>query len=111
MKRMTAMGALVVVLALSACGGGSANSKEISSSDLGESWPLTVSGGTLHCEGSDGVGAVTIEVDGTTYALNGIAEGQGAGVAIDPIWAANPEIEGAKKNIGVLVSEGLALCS
>lgn len=110
MKRLPTL-ALAAVCALSACGGGTTNSKEISASDLGESWPLTVSGGTLHCEGSDGMGAVTIEVEGTTYALNGVAESQGAGVAIDPIWAPNPEIDGAKKSISVLVDEGLALCS
>ena len=110
MKHLATM-TLIAVCALSACGGGSADSKEISASDLGESWPLTVSGGTLRCEGSDGSGAVTIEVDGTTYALNGTAKSQGAGIDIDEIWAPNPEIDGAKKDIGVLIDEGLALCS
>lgn len=95
--------------ALTACGG-AANSKTVSDADFGDSWPLTVAQGTLKCEGIGGVGAVTIEVDGTVYALNGVAKSQNAGAAIDPIWAANPAINGAKKDIGDLVSDGLSLC-
>lgn len=111
MRRLAGL-AVVSVLALTSCGdGGGSASKAVSSSDFGEGWPLTVDKGTLRCEGSDGVGFVTIEVGGTTYALNGAAKGQGMGEDIEVIWAPNPDIDGARKDLGVLISEGLGLCS
>ena len=79
---------------------------------MGDDWPLTVDEGTLRCEGSGGVGSVTIDVDGTTYAVNGIAKG-GDGVAknkdIELVWAAG-DTAGLKKDIGPFIERGLALC-
>ena len=82
----------------------------VSRDDFGSDWPLTVASGTLACAGSGGVGAATFTTSGKTYALNGIAKGQHAGVDIDPIWAANLGIPGAKKDIGVLINKALTLC-
>lgn len=82
------------------------NELVVSLSDFGQDWPLKVSGGILRCED----GAVTF-TDGTTiYAVNGAAKDLGRGVDIDPIWAAEPSIPGAKKNIGPLLDRGLGLC-
>ncbi|MFN8169291.1 MAG: DUF2511 domain-containing protein [Candidatus Nanopelagicales bacterium] len=114
MRKVTIIiGTALLGVGLTACGGSSASgssTKEVTKADFGAAWPLTVDGGTLACNGSGGVGVVTITVDGTVYALNGTAKGQKAGIDIAPIWAADPDIQGAKKNIGVLIDEGLKLC-
>jgi Protein of unknown function (DUF2511) len=92
---------LVSLVAASACSSSSGNSEEVSRADLGSDWPLTVDSGTLVCEGA---GSVTFTVNGTTYAVNGLAEG----ADIDPIWADSGD--GLKKNIGPLIDRGLSLC-
>ena len=66
---------------------------------------LTVDGGTLACEGA---GAVTFTVGGTTYAVNGMASGNGQWPDIDPIWAKGSDTP--KKDIGPLIDRGLQLC-
>jgi hypothetical protein len=76
---------------------------------MNEDWPLTADEGVLRCEGSGGVGQVTIDVDGTKYAVNGSAKGDKSNAAIDPIWAEDTT-PGLKKSIGPLIQEGLALC-
>lgn len=110
MSRATGRLAFIVVpLAfLAACSGGGQEAT-VTKSDMGAEWPLTVDEGTLQCEGSGGVGQVTIEVDGTTYAVNGSAKGNEANEAIDPIWA-DGTTPGLKKDIGPLIQEGLRLC-
>ncbi len=50
-------------------------------------WPLTVDEGELRCEDE----AITITVDGTVYAVNGLAEARGA-QPIDPVWADDTEL-------------------
>jgi hypothetical protein len=101
---------LLLAVACSSSGtDGGEQSKEVTRADFGDAWPLLVDGGTLECKGSDGTGAVTFRTGGTTYAVNGLAKSQGAR-DIDKIWAPNPSIPGAKKNIGPLIDEGLRLC-
>jgi hypothetical protein len=78
---------------------------EVSRSEFGSGWPLTVEAGTLACEDA---GAVTFTSDGTTYAVNGPAQAMDRWPDIDAIWADAPG--GFKKNIGPLVDRGLALC-
>jgi hypothetical protein len=84
----------------------SGNTEEVSRSDFGSNWPLTVESGTLACEGA---GAVTFTTSGTTYAVNGMAQGMDQYAEIDPIWA--DEGGGLKKNIGPLIDRGLSLCA
>lgn len=76
--------------------------------DLGDDWwPFTVESGTLGCDR----GAVTFEVDGIVYALNGTARTMILGADIAPIWADAETLHcGLKKNIAPLVSLGLELC-
>jgi hypothetical protein len=108
MKQIAAATALA--LALTGCGGSASSSGDgetVSRADFGEEWPLTVDSGELRCEGA---GAATITADGTTYALNGTATSMNAGEDIDPIWEPNPDLPGAKKNIGPLIDRALALC-
>ena len=82
----------------------------VSRAELGDEWPLTVEEGTLRCDGAQQAGAVFFETDGRVYPVNGIARGRTDGPEIDEIWADDPDFEGAKKNIGVLIERGLALC-
>jgi hypothetical protein len=117
MTRRPAVIVLILCAALASSGcesnGASSdgNSAEVSATDLGSEWPLTVDHGTLRCDGSGGLGAVTFEApDGSTYGVNGIALGQGA-PDIRPIWADDPSLgQGLKINIGPLLDKGLSLC-
>ena len=53
---------------------------------------------------------MTIEVDGTVYAVNGTAMGLKQWPDVEKIWAPDPGTEGLKINIGRLISDGLKLC-
>jgi hypothetical protein len=107
----------VVVLAVLVLGtacesesGADTSGRAISASDYGDEWPLTLQGGVLACEGA---GMVTFTAEGKTYAINGLAGGaadERGWAEIDPVWADDPEIEGAKISIGPLIDDGLALC-
>lgn len=102
--------ALLAVL-LAACSSSSSSTpshqRDISRTDLGDNWPLTVDRGTLECR--DG-SSVVFTVGGTTYAVNGTAKGAHRYAEIDAIWSADPNVAGLKKNIGPLIDKGLALC-
>lgn len=89
--------------------GGDQQEGRITSANYGDEWPFTVAEGTLRCEGSDGVGAVTFEADGTVYGLNGTAKSRGF-PEFDPIWLDDPQVEGLKTNVGPIIERGLALC-
>ena len=107
---------MVAIVLLPGCGSGSTagsgagdgQSKTIGKSTFAD-WPLTADSGVLKCAGSGGVGKVTIEVDGQTYAVNGLAGGDKSNLEIRPIWA-DAETAGLKKDIGSLIQEGLRLC-
>lgn len=52
-----------------------------------------------------------LEVDGTTYAVNGTAKALRLGEDLDPIWADEDSLHcGLKKSVAPLVNLGLALC-
>lgn len=106
MKRT--LGIALLSVGLSACGGD--DSLEVSASDFGKEWPLTVSSGVLKCKKDNGIPLAIIEVDGTEYQLNGAASSRGY-APINPIWKANPEIAGTKINIGPLIDKSLSLCA
>lgn len=98
-----------VVGGVAACSGGEGaaggQTRTVSRADLGQSWPLTVESGALACTG----GAITIDVGGTKYAVNGTAKSTGA-LDITPVWAPNPNVAGLRKNIAPLIDEGQKLC-
>src|SRR4051794_34994837 len=104
----------VVGLLVSGCsssGSAADHSERVSSNGMGKKWPLKVNNGTLHCDGSGGVGDVTITVGGTTYALNGAAKSHTNAKDIRPIWANDAHLGfGLKKDIGPLIQRGLRLC-
>ena len=70
-------------------------------------WPFTVSRGILGCTQPPFPGAVTFNVGGTVYAVNGTAEDAGH-QNIDPIW--NPAGGGLRVDIGRMIDKGLSLC-
>jgi hypothetical protein len=110
MKFMPAIAVSMVALLVAACGGKDAG--HVTRADMGDSWPLSVSEGTLHCEGKDGVGAVTFTANGTAYAVNGLAKAaryKGRYKDIDAIWAKGDGYQ-PKKDIGPLIQRGLTLC-
>lgn len=82
----------------------------ITRSEFGDDWPFTVEEAELRGAGSHGLASVTIKVNGTEYALNGIAKGQHRFEDVEVIWAKDPET-GAKKNIGPIIDRGLKLCA
>lgn len=80
----------------------------VDKSQFGEDWPLTLKNGRVNCNkvSGGGVEAVFTSDDNKRYALNGTAKGyaQESGyLMVDKIWVDNPDIEGAKKDIGVLI--------
>ena len=75
--------------------------------DLGKRWPLTVSEGTVSCEGA---GEVYFEAQGTKYAVNGLAMENSKFPRIDAIWANAPGLGRLKVNIGPVIDRGLELC-
>lgn len=104
---------LVAAIALASSGlvgcgdtSSSGNSEAISEADFGNEWPFSVDEGVLRCEGA---GAVVFEAEGTDYAVNGTASGQGY-AEIEPIWLEDPAAAGLKINIGPIIERGLALC-
>jgi hypothetical protein len=100
-------GAVAVVLVLGACSG-AAKGEKVTAEEFGSDWPLTVDEGHLNCEGA---GAVTFtDPGGTTYAVNGTAQGATDYPEIDAIWADSNDNFAPKKNIGPLIDRGLDLC-
>jgi len=57
-----------------------------------------------------GINGIYLRINGKTYALNGTARNSGKYPDINPIWAPDPKLHGAKKDIGVLIDKGLKLC-
>lgn len=73
-------------------------------------WPLSVSSATIVC-GTVTKQSVGVTVDGTTYALNGPGETFEHWPALDaPVWMADPQIEGAKVNVGDLIDYARTKC-
>jgi Protein of unknown function (DUF2511) len=102
--------AVVVSLLTSACADSTSSSQTsttIRRADFRKWWPFKVKEGTLVCVGA---GAVTFEANGTVYAVNGTAGGQGF-AEIELIWRDDPDNPGLKVNIGPVIDRGLALCS
>ena len=84
-----------------------ADTREVSLSDVGSDWPLTVSSGKLKCTNN----AVTF-IDGATIdALNGAANELSYAIDGAPIWAADPAGAGLKKDIRPLIDRGLKVCN
>jgi Protein of unknown function (DUF2511) len=81
---------------------------KITKKDFGDEWPFTVNEGILECRAN----AVLFTTQGITYAINGRALSYKVGVDIreSTIWAPNPEIPELKKNLGPIITRGLALC-
>jgi hypothetical protein len=109
MKRVPVVIAVPLFL-LAACGGSSdSHKRHISSADLGDRWPLTVSSGTLRCKGSGGTGEVTFTASGTTYWVNGPAKQTHRYVDFGRIWLDGTD--GVKVDASALTDLGLQLCS
>ena len=72
---------LWLLLALSSFSSCSDSGRRVTQQELGDRWPLRVESGHVDCDH----GALVFRYDGTTYALNMTALGQGH-PGIDPIW-------------------------
>ena len=100
----------VLLLSTSLVHAGTAN---ITESEYGEKWPLTVAGGALSCKPVGSLGIVTFTANGKTYAVNGTAMGQAkknGWKEIDEIWKPNPTIPGTKIDMEPILDKGLSLC-
>lgn len=86
------------------CCGPAPETRQVSTADFGDGWPLTVESGLLRCR----AGAVTFETGGRVYAVNGRAMSDTRNLDIGRIWA--PGFDTPKKSIGPLLAAGLALC-
>jgi len=84
--------------------------KGVSQEESGETWPLTVPNGQVSCVRNFGKVVTFISLDGKEYALNETAKGLRHFLPIEEIWKPDPTNPPAKKDIGVLIDEGLKLC-
>lgn len=106
-QRPIASFAAIMVLTIGACGGDDEHEVNPRIAEaIGWQWPLTVEEGTLRCE-NDAV--VFTDPDGNEWAVNGQAVTVGYN-EIDPIWLDNPDLDGAKLDIGPLISYGRQFC-
>jgi Protein of unknown function (DUF2511) len=109
--------AILAVATLTGCGSGSggsssagtsaANGVNLSKSDFGPAWPLTVDQATVRCENGN---AVVLDANGTTYAVNGAAKTETDYPDVQAIWRDNPALPGTKVDIGPVIDAGLKLC-
>ena len=104
MKRV--LGILAIASVLVACGN---NGVEVTESEFGNEWPLTVSSGSISCLNEGGTKLALFEHNGQTYQLNGAAQSRGY-TSINAIWKDNPNIPGAKMSIAPLINAALNEC-
>jgi len=71
-------------------------------------WPFTVSSGVLGCTQPPFPGAVTFNVNGTLYAINGTAQDAHIGRSFNSIWRNAPG--GLRVDVGGAIDKGLNLC-
>jgi len=102
MKGLILAAVTAIVLA---CGGPSGPpAGHVTRAEFGPTWPLTVDGGDLRCEG----GAIVFRApDGKDYGVNGLASTY---ADIGPIWAPDPKGIMPKMDIGPLIRAGQKLC-
>ena len=81
-----AVGVIAAIMLVSAAE--MADGRIVTEQDFGAAWPFTVPEGRLRCTKA----SVTFEADGSTYAINGIAQSRGF-PRVDPIWKYNPDPE------------------
>lgn len=82
--------------------------------DFGAAWPFTVPDGVLTCVGHGKRHAIIFEAGGIRYGVNGTAQGAGTAAKLNlqnvrQIWRDDPEIPGAKVNMGPILERGRAL--
>jgi len=82
----------------------------ITQKEYGDKWPFTKEQGILTCKGTKKLGEVVLTIDGVSYAVNGTAKRTKTNQPLEKIWADNPAIPGAKKNLVDIIDRGLALC-
>ena len=86
------------------------------STKYGTKWPLTVPYAVVHCKNITAGGmklqVVTVDApNGTTYSANGTARAHTSHPSLDPIWAADPKVNGLKIDISPVVRRRLAQVS
>jgi hypothetical protein len=94
----------------------SRSSVVITKKQYGKRWPFTVPRGDLYCHGlGAGIGDVMFRVPfpaahAGVYGLNGLARQHLHLPGINAIWRKDPQIPGARVNIGPIIERGLKLC-
>ena len=88
-------------------GGSDSHSKNVSRSDYGASWPLTVDSAKIGCANGQNE---YVQVGSIRYALNGTAKADGGYSNVDTIWADDPSSPGLKLSIAPLIADAQKLC-
>jgi len=86
------------------------SSISLKASDFGDEWPFTVDGELDCLPVSETTGSVILRSGERIYGINGIAQNSGNFAPIESIWKDNPQIPGAKMNIGDVIDRGLKIC-
>lgn len=84
----------------------------ISEEDFGDRWPFTQP--EMHLTCLPGNAVVVMDVNsGAMYPVNGVASGKaqqmGMG-SLQDVWRNDPELEGLKVDMGIIINRGLTLC-
>jgi len=88
-------------------GGSDSHSKNVSRSDYGAGWPLTVDSAKIGCANGQNE---YVQVGSIRYALNGTAKADGGYSNVDTIWADDPSSPGLKLSIAPLIADAQKLC-
>src|SRR4051812_31519701 len=117
MVRLTGV-ALTACLLVPACtgasgGGGQGSGVNLTQAQYGNDWPLTVDSAVVRCRNSaaEGVGSVTVEINGTEYAVNGTAMDSEKWPDFNKssYWRDDTSLgQGVKISIGPIIDKGLS---
>lgn len=87
--------------------------RKITKQEFGQNWPFTLNEGILKCID----GGVVFIANGKTYAVNGLAKGQGKSRGysdVEEIWAIDSTLTDANNTIRIgiqsVLDEGLKMC-
>jgi len=102
---------LSAVLIVTACSPdkGFGETTELSASDFGSAWPLTVSTAKVNKICDDDT-SVALMVDGETFVISGVVVAADADSAFVKYWLEDNASESGRKDLTPLVAEGEALC-
>lgn len=100
---------LLVVALLGACSAdkGFGETQEVTATDYGSAWPLTVDSALLNCDEN---GSISVQVQGAAFRIDDITDPQDVPSGFLRIWATDPAQASGRKELKPLLEHGRSLC-